>query len=52
MNKAAARRRLPRNALTRAVSVEVPAAGDLPEEPHPALKVKVWIGLLDSSLET
>ena len=24
----------------------------MPEEPHPALKVKVWIGLLDSSLET
>ena len=50
-NKAIARRCLPRQALGRAVNLEVSAEGESPGEPHPALKIKVWRGFLDSTPE-
>ena len=45
-NKATARRRLPKQALTRAAHVEVAAQGSSPGAAHTALKVKVWLGFL------
>ncbi|CAE7217549.1 unnamed protein product [Symbiodinium sp. CCMP2592] len=50
-NKATARRKLPRQGLTRAVNLEVAAQGDPPSSSHAALRVKVWLGFLDKDLE-
>ncbi|CAE7386548.1 unnamed protein product [Symbiodinium sp. KB8] len=50
-NKAIARRRLPRDALSRGVNLEVPAQGEPPTQAHAAFKVKVWVGFLNHELE-
>ena len=50
-NKAIARRRLPREALSRGVNSEVPAQGEPPTRTHAAFKVKVWVGFLNRELE-
>ena len=46
-----ARRRLPRDALSRGVNVEVPAQGEPVTRAHAAFKVKVWVGFLNLELE-
>ena len=50
-NRAIARRRLPRDALSRGVNVEVPAQGDPASRAHAAFKVKVWVGFLNLDFE-